>query len=111
MLTPFSSHAINGVRKTTEEILGMLNHKEMTAHIRNRIKVAGIKARVRMQDCCGSKVLQVNAPAYGVEFTNEQQQTIRHIAKCNGLTWVRGAEIDVERMTNPHDFNFYMGAV
>lgn len=85
-----------------------LSHKEMTAHIRRRIKAYGIKANVRMQDCCGgAKVIQVNTPEYGLEFTEEQQRSIRHIASVNRLTWVKGLPIDVEQMTNPFDFNFY----
>ena len=86
-----------------------LSHKEMTAHIRNRIKQSGIKANVRMQDSCGDKVIQVNIIEYGLEFTNEEQREIRHIAKCNKLTWVRQMEIDTEQMTNPFDFNFHYG--
>lgn len=86
-----------------------LTHKEMTAHIRKRIKVAGIKANVRMQNSCGSKIIQVNTIEYGVEFSDEDQRTIRQIAKTNRLTWVRGLDIDVNQMTNPYEFNFYMG--
>lgn len=81
-----------------------MNHKEMTAHIRKRIKAAGIKAKVRMWH--GGHI-QVNASAYGIEFTEEEQREIRHIAICNKLTWVRDLPIDVNKMTNPHDFNFY----
>ena len=49
-----------------------MNHKEMTAHIRSRIKAAGIKARVRMM----SGGIQVYTPKYGVEFSEEEQRTI-----------------------------------
>tara|TARA_R100000008_G_C3563737_1_gene157823 strand:+ start:72 stop:392 length:321 start_codon:yes stop_codon:yes gene_type:complete len=86
-----------------------LNHKEMTSHIRKRIKIAGVKANVRMQKGLGNdKIIQVNTIEYGVEFTKEEQRAIRHIAVCNNLTWVRNMPIDVEQMTNPYDFNFYM---
>lgn len=78
---------------------------EMAKHIRKRIKAAGIKARVRKFDDNGC--IQVNAPVYGVEFTEDEQREIRHIAKCNRLTLVRGLPIDVEQMTNPEAFNFY----
>jgi hypothetical protein len=88
----------------------MLNHKEMTKHIRTRIKVSGIKALVRMINSCGDSVIQVNTTEYGVEFTNEEQREIRKIAECNNLTWVRNAPIDIEQMTNPFDFNFYYKA-
>lgn len=84
-----------------------MNHKELTAHIRNRIKVAGIKARVCMQESCGNKVIVVYGTAYEINFTEEEQRTIRLIAKTNRLTWVRGMEIDIERMTDPKCFKFY----
>ena len=82
----------------------MPTQKEMTKHIRTCIKRHGIKARVRMfQDS-----IQVFVPEYGIEFTEQEQREIRQIAKSNELTWVRGLEIVIEQMTNPHDFNFYM---
>jgi hypothetical protein len=88
----------------------MLTHKEMTAHLRKRIKIAGIKARVDMMDSCGSKAIRVFGASPEATFTDEEQRQIRHIAKCNGLTWVRGMEIDVEQMTNPQSFHFYLPA-
>lgn len=84
-----------------------LNHKEMTAHLRKRIAVAGIQARVRMQESCGCLVIQVFVPAYEINFTEDEQRTIRQIAVVNGLTWVQGVPIDVERMTDPKQFDFY----
>ena len=77
----------------------------LAAHIRHRVKASGIKARVRVAPGGGS--LQVVAPAYGALFAEAQQREIRLIAKCNGLAWVRGVEIDIEQMTNPSEFNFY----
>lgn len=86
----------------------MLSHKEMTKHIRKRIKIAGIQANVRMQNGAeNTRIIQVNTTEYGKEFLPNEQREIRHIAKCNNLTWVRGMEIDVEQMTNPDVFNFY----
>lgn len=82
-----------------------MNLTQVTAHIRNRVKHAGIKARVRVAPGGGS--IQVFAPAYGVEFSEAEQREIRLIAKCNRLTWVRGMEIDIEQMTNPAEFSFY----
>ena len=76
-------------------------------HIRNRVKAAGIVARVRVAP--GGGCIQVFAPAFGVKFTEEEQRQIRLIGKCNGFTWVRGMEIDIEQMTNPDSFNFYAG--
>ena len=84
-----------------------MNATQMAAHIRNRIKAAGIKANVRVAPGRGA-VVQVNAPAYGVDFTEDQQREIRHIAVCNRLTWACGQPIDVDQMTNPHSFNFYL---
>ena len=82
-----------------------LSHKEMTAHIRNRIKVAGIKARVCMQTACGDKIIRIDAIRYKLAFTHEEQRTIRQIAVSNDLTYVMGLEIDIERMTDPYDFS------
>jgi len=88
-----------------------MTHKELTAHIRNRIKAAGIKAKVRMIDGnAGAKVIQVNVPEYGMEFSHAEQREIRLIAQVNKLTLVRGMEIDLDRMTDPHSFDFYMRA-
>jgi hypothetical protein len=78
------------------------------AHIRSRIKHAGIKARVRVAPGGGS--IQVNAPSYEAVFSDEEQRKIRLIAKVNGFTWVRGMEIVLEQMTNPSNFNFYKSA-
>jgi hypothetical protein len=78
------------------------------AHIRSRIKHAGIKARVRVAPGGGS--IQVNAPSYEAVFSDEEQREIRLIAKVNGFTWVRGMEIVLEQMTNPSNFNFYKAA-
>ena len=85
----------------------MMNHKEMTKHIRTCIKRHNINARVRMFNACGDKIIQVNAVKYGLEFTEQEQRNIRHIAINNNLTLVRGSPINAEQMTNPFDFNFY----
>lgn len=85
-----------------------MDTKEMTAHLRSRIKAAGVKARVRFWP---NGQIQVFAPAYGVQFTEEEQRAVRHIAVCNRLTWIRAQPISVEQMTNPDEFSFYMGAV
>ena len=83
-----------------------MNLTQVAAHIRKRIKHAEINARVRVAPGGGS--VQVFAPAYGVEFSEAEQREIRLIAKCNHLTWVRGMEIDIEQMTNPEHFSFYV---
>ena len=82
-----------------------MNLAKEAAHIRSRIKHAGIKARVRVAPGGGS--IQVNAPTHETVFSNEDQREIRLIAKVNGFTWVRGMEIVLEQMTNPSTFNFY----
>jgi hypothetical protein len=79
---------------------------QMTAHLRNRIKAAGIKARVRVAP--GGGFIQVFGVTYEAEFSAAEQHTIRSIAKTNGLTFAQGMEIDVDRMTNPKTFSFYM---
>ena len=84
----------------------MLTTKEMTAHIRKRIKVAGIKARVRMTSGSTGGI-QVFPVAHEIEFTEDEQRQIRFLAKTNKLTCVRGVEIDVERMTDPHGMEFF----
>lgn len=82
-----------------------LSHKEMTAHIRKRIKVAGINAKIRMAS--GNEIV-ISAPTYDYDFSEDEQRAIRHIAQCNNLTLVRGMRVNVEQMTNPHGFNFFM---
>ena len=71
-----------------------MNHKELTAHIRNRIKKSGIEARVNMFSACGSNLIQVKTPKFDGEFTPDEIETICTIAKVNGLTFTRGLEID-----------------
>lgn len=86
----------------------VMNHKELTAHIRNRIKAAGIKAKCKMQEYNGCQVISIDVPEYNAEFSEEEQRQIRLIAKCNKLTFARGMEIDMERMTNPKEFKFFL---
>lgn len=83
----------------------MTNLKQMTAHLRGRISHEGIKARVRMAPGGGS--IQVFPVAYDISFTEDEQRTIRFIAKVNKLTLVRGMEIQVEQMTDPSGMEFY----
>lgn len=83
-----------------------MSHKEITAHIRGRIKHAGIKARVRLYEACGSRFIQIAGITPDAEFTDEQQREIRIIAQVNGLTLSRGMPIDIEQMTNPKQFDF-----
>lgn len=94
-------------QQKTEKPISM---KEITAHIRKRIKHEKIKARVYMSPTGSAHFIGVCPPAPGIEFSEHEQRTIRHIAKCNRLTWIRGMEIDVERMTNPFGMHFHMPA-
>jgi hypothetical protein len=84
----------------------MMTIQEMTKHFRGRVSASDIKARVRVAP--GGGQIQVFVPAHGMEFSAKEQKQIRLIAKCNLLTLVKGLEIDVDQMTNPHSFNFYM---
>lgn len=86
----------------------MLGHKEMAKHMRNLIKREGINARVKMNKACGYSYITVCVPEYNVQFTDEEQRKIRFIADCNKLTCIRGVKIDVNRMTDPMQIDFYM---
>lgn len=62
-----------------------MNHKELTAHIRRRVRKAGIKASVRMT---GSRVEfpgVVIQPASREPFTDDERYEIGCIAQANGL--------------------------
>ena len=84
-----------------------MNHKEMTAHIRNRLAKADIKAKCKMQDLCGHKMIAVDAPAYGVTFTAPEQTLIFNIVTANRLTGIRGLPVvDNGTMTHGGKFEF-----
>ena len=83
-------------------------HTELTAHVRTCLKRADIKASVRKLKVCGSYVISVTVPKYGMEFTPDQQRRIREIGKNNGFTSVQGIEIDLDRMTDPYNIEFYL---
>ena len=82
-----------------------MNIKELTAHIRSRIKHEGIAARVRIAP--GGGQIQVFVAKHGLEFSEAEQRAIKHIAICNKLTWARKMPIIMDQITNPYDFNFY----
>lgn len=82
-----------------------LNTPEMAKHLRKRFKAEGIACRCKK---AGAKEIIVSVPAYGIEFSEDEQRKIRFIAKCNKLTSVRGLEIDIERMTDPHQIHFFL---
>ena len=83
----------------------MSTHKTIAANLRESIKAAGIRARVRVAPGGGS--VQVNAPEYGITFSGEDQAAVRSLAVSLGCTLVRGMPIDVARDTNPNGFEFY----
>lgn len=87
------------------EMKTLNHHTEMTAHLRRKIAAEGIKARVRKWNNNGG--IQVFTVAHNIEFTEAEQRYIRNLAKVNGLTSVRGLEIDVERMTDQHGMVFF----
>ena len=48
-----------------------MNHKEMTAHIRKRIRLAGIKARVCLYKASGRLWIRVNAISFEARSPSE----------------------------------------
>jgi len=72
-----------------------VNHREMTKHIRNRIKAANIPARVRLYTACGRRCIQVFQAEYGKSWTREQAREINVIGDVNGLTHAQGSKIDL----------------
>jgi hypothetical protein len=87
----------------------MLNHKETAKHVRNRLKVSKIKARVRMYEACGIRYIAVITPEYGAHFNPEQLKEIGIIASVNGLTEAQGSPVNMDiivQMTGKDQFNF-----
>lgn len=84
-----------------------MTQAEATKHLRKRIQVAGIKARVR-QLPASKTGLQVFPIAYGVEFSVAEQRTIRLIAQVNNLTLARGMAIVVDQDTDPFGIEFHV---
>jgi len=85
-----------------------MNHKEMTAHIRNRIKVAGIAAGCSKYTSCGVNWIRVSVTSYEQDFTPCEQSRIKLIAQSNGLTLARGLPINFDNSTNPKELHFVM---
>lgn len=72
-----------------------MTHKEMTKHIRGRLKAAKIPARVRLFSACGRNCIQVDRIEHDAVWTAEQAKEINLIAKVNKLTKAQGSEIDL----------------
>lgn len=90
-----------------------MNHKEMTAHIRNRVKAYGVKASVRKYSACGVQWIQVSVPSPGARFEESEIKQIALIAKTNGLTFARGLEVDPEaesQLTHKDSWDFVFHA-
>lgn len=89
-----------------------MNHKEMVAHIRKRIKHEGIKARVKLADYCGVNWIHVDVATYGQSFDCEQARKIAIIADANKLTYAQGMPVDcshqhwAQRPQGTHHFSF-----
>ena len=87
------------------------SHKEVTAHIRKRLKAAGIKSKCKMSTYCGNDTVMVAAPACDARFTSEQIREFVTAAKVNGMTGCRGVELDIEHeasLTGKIQWNFYL---
>ncbi|MEV4127086.1 hypothetical protein [Nocardia sp. NPDC049707] len=81
--------------------------KDTAAAIRAQLKNQGIKARCRVSP--GDKeCVQVYTPVFEINFTEDEQRTIRTVAADMGLTKVYGYPIDIERMTDPRQMDFYL---
>lgn len=89
-----------------------LNHKELTKHIRNRVKADEINARVKMQTSNeGKKVIVVCVPEYEARFSADEIYKFCVAAKANKLTFVRNTEIDPfqqSQLTEKQQWDFYL---
>ena len=83
-----------------------MNHKEITAHIRARIKKAAIKASVVKYESCGSNWIRVSVTDPELNFTPLEQTAIKIIATANGLTASRGLPLNMDNCVNPKEFHF-----
>ena len=86
-----------------------MNHLEMTKHIRNRVRAAGIKARVRKYVSCGTRYIQVVIPDAEWRWSAEQIVEIGLIGQANRLTFARRSSIDLDllrQLTGKTVFNF-----
>jgi hypothetical protein len=84
-----------------------LTHKEATAHVRGRLKAAGIKARCKLVVSCGSESISVSPIGPDDRFSTEEQETICRIGIASHLTFVRGLPIDPTQGTYGHGMEFY----
>jgi len=91
-----------------------MDHKEMTSHIRGRIKAAGITAKCSMYTSCGQPMVRVCVPTYDARFNRDEIHAIALIAKSNRLTNAQCSTIDPyheEKLTGKIQWNFEFHAV
>jgi len=82
-----------------------MTHKEMTAHIRHRLAMAGVKAKCKMNDFCGHKMVTIATPTFNSVFTPEAQSLIVGIVLANRLTKIRGLPV-IDNGTHTYGGNF-----
>lgn len=87
-----------------------MNHKEITAHIRKRLKHANVPCRVIKDESCGVKFVKVVVPAYETRWTSEQLSQIGLIATVNKLTFVQNMPVHdketMSQLTGATQFDF-----
>ena len=87
-----------------------MTFKEITAHIRRRVRAENIPARVRMVESCGTRIVQVFGVTHEARWTPEQLTLIGRIARVNGLTFVRQMPVTEDhcaQMTGRAHFDFF----
>jgi ATP-dependent Zn protease len=113
MASRYNWGIVNNATQTGNEKMttATRSHKEVTAHIRKRLKAAGIKAKCKMVSYCGRDTVQVAVPTFESRFTSEQIREFVTAAKVNGMTGCRGMELDIEHeagLTGKIQWNFYL---
>lgn len=87
-----------------------MTHQELTRHLRKRLKLAGVPCRVRMNEYCGARVVQVITPTHETRWTPGQLRQIGLIASVNHMTMARGLPVHapevMEQLTGATQFDF-----
>jgi hypothetical protein len=106
----FVSGSGNSKNSETSEKSKSTNKLTLKAEsIRNEIKAAGIKARIRVAP--GGGQVQVISPSFETKFKESELKIILKTMEKNGFTNVQGIPIDVERQSQligKEQFNFYL---
>lgn len=89
-----------------------MDHKELTKHIRGRLKAHKVPARVKMNDFCGTAVVTIVTPSYDYRWSSEELREIGICAQVNRLTLSQGMPIDLAVMVQltgltQHNFEFH----